>query len=133
MLCVSSYDSEINLLSLENGFIRSTASTRIRLPESNVKGAAFTFGRVQTDTSSVLFGDLLANSEPDARALILVSCIETPEQAEEHVAVVRIDTNPFVLDADDPLPGCACRVAVSQSDTHAGGFAWFCEFDTVGN
>lgn len=39
----------------------------------------------------------------------------------------------LVLDADDPLPGCACRVAVSQSDTHAGGFAWFCEFDTVGN
>src|SRR5262249_15535996 len=55
---------------------------------------------VRRDGPPVPLGDLLADGQPDARALVLASAVQALEDLEDAQAVFGVEADPVVADAD---------------------------------
>src|SRR5262245_33851197 len=93
---------------------------------------------IQPDASSMTFDDFAADGQADAGAGILLLGMESLKDDEDAIEVLGLDTNPVVVDVEDPFigrhiegRGVPARLAFGGNlDERRGGVA---ELERVGD
>src|SRR5690242_16860233 len=95
--------------------------------EGEEERASLSRPAVDPDAPAVPVDDLLADRQPDAGAGIFVAIVQALEHEEDALAVLRIEPDAVVRDAERP------RAAVlARRDVHARGFG-AAELERVGD
>ncbi len=61
--------------------------------------------RLDPDAPAVPFHDAFADGQPDTRAGIILALVQTLEDDEDALEILRVDTNTVIADREDPV-GC---------------------------